>query len=407
MLCCAGAVANDDPVRKALDDAKAAYDKASKDYLEEVERWFEKEDDAARKLKSGVAEKVKQVAAEKKEFADSGTLPKRIPLLIKERPTRAADALLKAYKAASDEYYRRKKDDEAAAVEKESSAFKNDFSSGPRPDPKKPKPAALKAPFDEKEASAAQEAWAAYLGRKPVEEIGLPGKATMKFVLIPPGTFKMGSPKDETDNKDEGQHEVVIPRPFYLATTETTQKQYTAFGDKNPSEFKGDDSPVENVSWVDAAAFCRKLTDKVRPKGVKAFRLPTEAQWEYACRAGTTTKFYFGNEMSQADARFGNPEGKRSPATVGSYKPNAFGLYDMHGNLWELCEDHFGPYDKASAAGDFGPVQASKQATDARVCRGGAFDADIACCRSAGHRGSRGQKERVNFIGFRVAYYPD
>jgi hypothetical protein len=125
LICGAASRADDDPVRKKLDAAKAAYDKAIKDSTEEVGKWFEKEDGDARKLKSGVTEKVKQVAAERKEFEDKGTLPKRAPLALRDRPSKAADALVKAYKAASDEYSRQKKDDEAAAVEKELEEFKS------------------------------------------------------------------------------------------------------------------------------------------------------------------------------------------------------------------------------------------------------------------------------------------
>ena len=263
---------------------------------------------------------------------------------------------------------------------------------------KKPDP--LKAPFSAKEAKDAQVAWAAYLGRKPEEVIELPGKVKMTFVLIPPGAYTMGSPKGEGAFDDEVQHEVEIGKPFYLATTETTQAQYAAFGDKNPSDFKEDELPVENVSWDDADAYCKKLTEKAKPTWGKLFKLPTEAEWEYACRAGTETPFHFGKELSEAAARFGYYT--RSTVKVGSYKTNAFGLFDMHGNVWEWCEDWYGDYGKVKEKVD--PVQKIKNSNH-RVCRGGSWG-DVAACRSARRR-LFAPAESYGFLGFRVAFCLD
>ena len=264
---------------------------------------------------------------------------------------------------------------------------------------KEPKP--LKAPFSAEQAKAAQKEWAAYLGRKVVEEIALTDKVTMKFVLIPPGTYTMGSPKGESDTKDEDQHEVEITKPFYLAATETTQKQYTAFGDKNPSQFKGDELPVETVSWDDADRFCKKLTDRVKPEWGKLFNLPTEAQWEYACRAGTATPFHFGKELTEKDANFGSRENQ--PAKAGTYKPNAFGLYDMHGNVLEWCEDWYDEYGKVK--GKSNPVQTVKN-SDARVFRGGSWGNSASRCRAASRSGGPPTRS-IDFLGFRVAFCLD
>ena len=179
----------------------------------------------------------------------------------------------------------------------------------------------------------------------------------MRLVLIPAGKFIMGSPKDEKDRgDDEDQHEVEITKPFYLGVYTVTQAEYEKIMKTNPSWFsargKGKDKvanvdtaqfPVEMVSWNDAVAFCKKLSELPEEKKAgRTYRLPTEAEWEYACRAGTSTAFHFGNSLSSTQANFdGNyPYGKagKGPylgrtAKVDSYPANAFGLYDMHGGI--------------------------------------------------------------------------
>jgi formylglycine-generating enzyme required for sulfatase activity len=247
----------------------------------------------------------------------------------------------------------------------------------------------------------------------------------MKLVRIPAGKFQMGSPRDEANRSDnEEQHEVEISRPFYLGVYEVTQAQYEAVMGSNPSHFsatgggkdkvKGLDTsqfPVERVSWKEAVEFCEKLSALDAKKGNKRVcRLPTEAEWEYACRGGAASAdpFHFGTSLSSTQANFngdhpygGAPHGPNLERTceVGSYKPNRFGLYDMHGNVWEWCADWHGEkYYKNSPRKDpTGPTTGT-----ARVLRGGSWDFGGRYCRAA-YRGYYVPGDRdVNF-GFRVA----
>ena len=187
----------------------------------------------------------------------------------------------------------------------------------------------------------------------------------MEFVLIPAGSFTMGSHSNEpAEHKDEKPpHDVKITKPFYLQTTEVSQGQWEKVMGNNPSNFKdcGDDCPVEMVSWDDTQEFISKLNQM---EGTNKYRLPTEAEWEYACRAETTTPFFTGECISTDQANYnGKYPGKNCPkgeyrektVKVGSFQPNAWGLYDMHGNVWEWCQDWYGDYPSNSVVDPKGP----------------------------------------------------
>jgi sulfatase modifying factor 1 len=198
----------------------------------------------------------------------------------------------------------------------------------------------------------------------------------MAFVEVKAGSFMMGS-NDGRDN-EKPVRRVTITRDFWMGKFEVTQRQYQQLMGSNPSNWKGDDLPVEKVSWNDAMEFCRKLTALERqagrlPEGFE-YTLPTEAQWEYACRAGTTGD-YAGNLDSMAwyDKNSGN---KTHP--VGTKQANAWGLYDMHGNVWEWCSDWYGGYPSGSVTDPRGAPSGSS-----RVFRGGSWYDFASHCRSA------------------------
>jgi formylglycine-generating enzyme required for sulfatase activity len=227
----------------------------------------------------------------------------------------------------------------------------------------------------------------------------------MTFVKIPPGTFMMGSPSNEPGRDgDERHHRVTLTKGFYLGTTEVTQGQWIRIMGYNPSHFKncGDDCPVEQVSWNDAQAFIRKLNQK---EGTGKYRLPTEAEWEYACRAGSTTAFANGGitetecghdpNLSRMGWYCGN-SGKKTHS-VAQKEPNAWGLDDMHGNVWEWCQDRYGDYPTGHVTDPTGPRTGKYY-----VVRGGSWRYFARFVRSAS-RYWHGAGKDYYHVGFRVA----
>ena len=233
------------------------------------------------------------------------------------------------------------------------------------------------------------------------EKIAKQGKSIgMKFTLIPAGEFNMGSEESEDEKP---VHKVKINNPFYLGSYPVTQREWKAVvGDNNnPSDFKGDNLPVEEVSWDDVQKFIKKLNEK---EGTDKYRLPSEAEWEYACRAGNTTRYSFGDD----DTNLGdyawyddNSEGKTHP--VGQKEPNSWGLYDMHGNVWEWVQDMWHVnYDDALTDGSAWEVGDGAD----RVFRGGSWFNFARLCRSAFRSLPlpRDPRDRVISIGFRILW---
>ena len=228
------------------------------------------------------------------------------------------------------------------------------------------------------------------------------GGVTMDLIYIKPGTFTMGgtdAPGPAVWWVDERpEHRVTLTRGYYLGKTEVSQGQWEAVMGTNPSKWKGPDLPVEQVSWDDCQGFLKKLNEKAKNtlKG-RVATLPTEAQWEYACRAGTTTRWGFGdNETALGEHGWYNANSGGQTHAVGQKKPNAWGLYDMHGNVWEWCQDWAGPYGK-DAVDPTGPTSG-----DRRCLRGGCWHVGSTHCRVAIRpRGPASGRHSHN--GFRVA----
>ncbi len=244
------------------------------------------------------------------------------------------------------------------------------------------------------------------------------GGAILEMVAIPGGTFQMGSPDTERDRSfDESpQHSRTIA-PFYLGKFPVTQAQWKAVAalpqvsrelNPEPSNFKGDNLPVEQISWHDAAEFCARLSKKTG----RTYRLPSEAEWEYACRAGTTSPFHSGEIITTDLANYdgGASYGvgiqgvsRQETTPVGSFPANAFGLHDMHGNVWEWCADHWHDYYKDAPSDGRAWLDSNVSGNHARLLRGGSWSHSIEDCRSA-NRLKNEPELGSNNIGFRVAF---
>lgn len=220
----------------------------------------------------------------------------------------------------------------------------------------------------------------------------------IEFVLVPAGEFEMGSPFEEKDKfpNECPAHKVTIEKSFYMGKSSVTQKQWKKITGKNPSHFKGEDRPVEMVSWTEVQKFVKKLNEK---EHTDKYRLPSEAEWEYACRAGTQTRYPFGNDESKLDeyAWYAENSGGQTH-TISRKKPNSWGLYDMHGNVWEWVQDNWHENYKGSPSND----NAWEDKEDShRVSRGGSWYCDASLCRSAS-RFRRDPENHISNLGFRL-----
>jgi formylglycine-generating enzyme required for sulfatase activity len=238
-----------------------------------------------------------------------------------------------------------------------------------------------------------------YSGKAEQKIIDLGNNVFLEMVMIPGGSFRMGAPATEKESRDEErpQHKVNIA-PFLMGKYPVTQAQYEVVMGSNPSHFKGKDRPVETVSWHEAKEFCKRLSEKTGRK----YRLPSEAEWEYACRAGTTTPFHFGETITTDLANYdGDEEGvyRRETTPVGSFPPNAFGLYDLHGNVCEWCEDVW--HENYEGAPNDGSAWLTGEYHNWRVMRGGSWLSPPRNCRCA-YRHWGVPDVDYNIIGFRV-----
>ena len=226
--------------------------------------------------------------------------------------------------------------------------------------------------------------------------VTLSGNVRLELVKVEAGTFAMGA-RDGENFDNEKEHRVTLTKDFYLGMTEVTQAQYKAVMGTNPSGFKGDDLPVEYVSWNDAMEFCNKLNEMGKAPSGWQFTLPTEAQWEYAARGGKKSRGYkySGSDDLGEVAWYGRNSGNKTHPAA-SKKANELGLYDMSGNVWEWCRDR---YEK-DYAGD--PEFLTGNSGSYRVTRGGSWLNYAGVCRSA-NRGNGDPGDRVNRLGFRVA----
>jgi formylglycine-generating enzyme required for sulfatase activity len=252
-------------------------------------------------------------------------------------------------------------------------------------------------PYPDQQSQAIGSQW-------PAPEGTIENSIGMKFVPIPAGEFLMGTPGDEGE---EFPHQVRITKEFLLGMHQVTQFQYERVTGDNPSLFKGRDRPVEHLSWKDAARFCELLSAMPEEQAAgRRYRLPTEAEWEYACRAGSTTRFNTGETLGKDSARFAlkSRTEPKSTKPVGSYPPNAWGLFDMHGNVWEWTNDWFSAdyYSESPVEDPQGPSAGTHH-----TLRGGSASMRSHECRSA----FRGEAETIDGpeieTGMRIAFYGD
>jgi formylglycine-generating enzyme required for sulfatase activity len=232
-----------------------------------------------------------------------------------------------------------------------------------------------------------------------VPELGL------ELVHVAPGLFRMGSEDGHSDSDEQPVHEVRITRPFWLGKCEVTQAEHEKLMGENPSHFEGARNPVEQVSWNDAVAFCRKMTERERaagrlPSGYE-YRLPTEAEWEYAARGGPKSKgFTYSGSNDVGDVAWYDRNSDKKTHAVGQKKPNELGLCDMSGNVYEWCGDWLGGYPSGTAADPPGAGTGSF-----RVDRGGSWILSARFCRSAS-RNWLTPTVSYDYLGFRVALAP-
>ena len=384
-------------MQKQIADALKVYGEKKEIYRKDVLDLFESKEKFARD--KGDLKTLNLIKKEKDAFFEDGKDPTLFFVTDQKRFLELAKLdLIKAYEKTIKDCLKMKLDVEAEGFSKELEEIRaGKIKTEIKVEEKKAKLIFLEAPFSAEEAKAAQMGLAKSLGKVMESKIDLGKGVKLEMVLIPAGKFMMGSPASEVGRKNnETQHEVTLTKPYYMGKYEVTQEQWQAVMGDNPSSVKVARFPVNNVSWYNCQDFIGKLNAKTNG----GYRLPMEAEWEYACRAGTTTVYSFGDKITPKDANFLD---SRLGATVvvGRYKPNAFGLFDLHGNVGEWCEDWYASYG-AEAVTDPNGAGMGKS----RVLRGGFFNYNAAFARSSDRLINTPDERNHAQFGFRLARTP-
>ena len=388
-------LAPSDVMQKQLADAIKIYEDKKETYLKDVLDLFERKEKELRDKAD--LKLLNLIKKEKNAFIEEGKEPTLFFITDQKRSLEIAKLdLIKVYEKNIKDCIKMKLDVEADKFSKDLEDLKKIKNKGQsKVEAKKEKATLLESPFSAEEAKNAQKELAKSMGKLIEVKIDLGGGVKLDMVLIPAGKFKMGSPASETNRQqNETQHEVTLTKPYYLGKYEVTQEQWQAVMGNNPSiKTKGAKLPVTDVSWNECQDFIKKLNAKTNG----GYRLPTESEWEYACRAGASTAYSFGDKITPQDANYRDSNVIGKPVAVGSYKANAFGLYDMHGNVWEWCEDWYGIYPAGSVTDPKGPATGTS-----RVLRGGSFGYDGSIARSSDRLNNLPSSRYVN-LGFRLA----
>ncbi len=425
LVCCVPVVAaadNLDDIDKRVHDGRAAYIAESNAIVAEIHKEIDAKEEMERDRANPNLDRIKSLKADRERLDEDGKYPTWVAAKFKARQLKNSGTLMSVLNEARRDYVRAKGDDKAESLTAEIERLRTDGSSlpGNSTSGSADGPAPAVMPFDVKRAKQLQLNWARHLkvGAESTNSVG------MKFVLIPPGEFMMGSAITEPGRRpDETPHRVRLTKPLLVGAYEVTQDQYQKVMGSNPSDQKEGSNPVTHVSWNDAMAFCEKLSQLPKEiEGRKVYRLPTEAEWENACRAGSTTRFSFGDvrlidqygwsgrnsgmsiielteEQYEANpAEFAKRIGsnKCQHHRVGRLKPNAWGLFDMHGNVAEWCSDWYGEYPPETVVNPTGPDGGTQ-----RTVRGGNwFDAPNFLLTA--RRGRSEPHASYNNRGFRV-----
>lgn len=382
-------------IQNEFQEALKKYEDKKQLFQTEVLNLFDRKETIARE--KGDLKSLNVIKKEKDAFLNTGKEPSLFFITDQKRFMELAKTdLVKAYEKAVKDCIKAKLDFDAEEFAKELEEFKaGKKKSGTKQSiPQETilkKEIFLKSPFSYSGAKTAQRELAKQLNIQEEVKISIGNDLSIEMVLIPPGKYVMGSPPNEKGRKkNENQRMVTITKPFYMGKYEVSQEQWEEIMMTNESEHKSPKFPVTNVSWLDCKDFIFKLNEKTK----SSFRLPTEAQWEYACRSGTITASAFGDKMDAKDANCN----VLKPTTIGSFRPNNFGLHDMHGGIWEICDDSYEELLPTNAITN--PI--NTLSNEAIVARGGTFDFSPQMLRSA-IRTPLNKSHRAVWFGFRLA----